>query len=137
VSHLPAQTRSPPLTSLLSNSIGVTHHNSRFVFDDDRVLCSLPFDDNHVIVDFDFVPIHVSFLGWKEVNSYFVSCFLCVAKGCAFDVEFPFNSLSFNIFKIDESSGRKTGKFGVDGVSSNEMVLADPVVKKTYARCNN
>jgi len=37
-----------------------------------------------------------------------------------------------------ESSGRKTGKFGVDdGVSSNEMVLTDPVVKKTYARCNN
>ena len=74
-----------------------TYHNSRFVFVDDHVLCSLPFDDNHVIVDFDFVLIHVSILGWK-VNSYFVSCFLCVAKGYAFDVEFPFNSLSFNNF---------------------------------------
>jgi hypothetical protein len=33
--------------------------------------------------------------------------------------------------------GRKTGKFGVDGVSSNEVGLTDSVVKTTYARCDN
>jgi hypothetical protein len=33
------------------------------VFVDNEVLCSPPFDDNHVIVDFNFNPIHVSLLG--------------------------------------------------------------------------